>query len=84
MCMCVCRIQLLHEEDDFAYLPVSLDINFRDGQEIVMSYLPAAHLAGQLLDIYGSITAGATIAFADKEALKGTLVTFSHGQHIYF
>ncbi len=73
-----------HDNLTFTSRVVGENINFRDGQETVMSYLPAAHLAGQLLDIYGSITAGATIAFAYKEALKGTLVTFSHGQHIYF
>ncbi|CAG9810747.1 unnamed protein product [Chironomus riparius] len=44
------------------------------GCEVVVSYLPLAHVAGQCTDMYLAMSVGATIYFADKNALKGTLV----------
>lgn len=44
------------------------------GCEVVVSYLPLAHIAGQCTDLYLAMAIGATIYFADKNALKGTLV----------
>ena len=42
--------------------------------EVYMSYLPLSHVAGLLIDLYMSFCAGSQIHFADKNALKGTLV----------
>ena len=39
-----------------------------------MSYLPLSHVAAQIIDIYLSFFGGATVWFADKTALQGTLV----------
>lgn len=43
------------------------------GNEHIVSYLPLSHVAAQLLDIYLAITVGATVYFAQPDALKGTL-----------
>ena len=42
--------------------------------EVYMSYLPLSHVAGLLIDLYMSFCAGSQIHFADKNALKGTLI----------
>ena len=39
-----------------------------------MSYLPLSHVAAQIIDIYLCFFGGATVWFADKTALQGTLV----------
>ena len=39
-----------------------------------MSYLPLSHVAALLVDCFMSICAGSEIHFADKNALKGTLI----------
>lgn len=48
--------------------------NIQFGQEILISYLPLSHVAAQLVDIFLTLTVAATVYFADKDALKGTLV----------
>lgn len=49
-------------------------IQMREGQEVMVSYLPLSHIAGNLCDIWATIASKSTIYFADKMALKGTLV----------
>lgn len=39
-----------------------------------MSYLPLSHVAGQILDLIGSLVSGSHVYFADDKALQGTLV----------
>lgn len=47
--------------------------------ERIISYLPLNHIAAQMIDIYLSTSIGATVTFADKKALKGSLAkTLSH------
>lgn len=44
------------------------------GNEVFVSYLPMSHVAAQVLDISAAIQSAATIYFADKNAMKGTLM----------
>lgn len=48
--------------------------NIQYAREVLISYLPLSHIAAQMVDIYLTIQFAATIYFADKDALKGTLV----------
>ena len=49
-------------------------IQMRECREVIVSYLPLSHVAGNMLDIWATVAAKATVYFADKMALKGTLV----------
>jgi len=40
----------------------------------LVSYLPLSHSAAQMVDVWMAMSAGATVNFADRSALKGTLV----------
>lgn len=42
-------------------------------KDVLVSYLPLSHIAAQILDIYSSLVAGASVHFARPDALKGTL-----------
>ncbi|KAL9876903.1 very long-chain-fatty-acid--CoA ligase bubblegum [Glossina fuscipes] len=44
------------------------------GAEVLVSYLPLSHVAAQTSDIYTMAMVAGCVYFADKDALKGTLV----------
>ncbi|GAB0089193.1 Very long-chain-fatty-acid--CoA ligase bubblegum [Sergentomyia squamirostris] len=44
------------------------------GREVLISYLPLSHIAAQCVDIFLALQFAVTVYFADKDALKGTLV----------
>lgn len=43
--------------------------------EVLVSYLPLSHIAAQLADMWVSLVSHFTVVFADKMALKGTLLS---------
>lgn len=47
---------------------------FAPGNETIVSYLPLSHVAAQMVDIIMTLTFAVTVYFADKDALKGSLV----------
>ncbi|XP_008544493.1 very long-chain-fatty-acid--CoA ligase bubblegum isoform X1 [Microplitis demolitor] len=49
-------------------------VNFKDKTEIIVSFLPLSHVAAQVVEIFTSLSVAATVYFADKNALKGSLV----------
>ncbi|ODN00703.1 Long-chain-fatty-acid--CoA ligase ACSBG2 [Orchesella cincta] len=48
--------------------------NFRDFVEEYISFLPLSHVAAQMADVYCPLTCSASVYFADKNALKGSLI----------
>ncbi|KAL7051846.1 hypothetical protein ACKWTF_004659 [Chironomus riparius] len=42
--------------------------------EVTVSYLPLSHVAGSMIDVFLTISIAGTVYFADKKALKGTLI----------
>lgn len=44
------------------------------GKESFVSYLPLSHVAAQIFDIFLGLSHAGCITFADKDALKGTLI----------
>ena len=48
--------------------------NLVEGEEVMISYLPVSHIVAQIADIWMVPSIGGTIHFADKDALKGSLL----------
>ncbi|KAM7351778.1 long-chain-fatty-acid--CoA ligase heimdall-like [Cochliomyia hominivorax] len=48
--------------------------SLHDMQETAVTYLPLNHIAAQLFDIFMALECGGLIYFADRNALKGSLV----------
>jgi long-chain-fatty-acid--CoA ligase ACSBG len=67
---------VLLSQDNLTWLSYSCQefYNAREGEEVGISYLPVAHVVGQVIDIWMSPIIAGTIHFADKDALRGTLV----------
>ena len=49
-------------------------VGMKDQQEVTISYLPLSHVAANVSDIWASFLFKGTTVFADRMALKGTLV----------
>lgn len=45
-----------------------------DSQEILMSFLPLSHMAGQVIDTFLSISVAATVYVAEKNAMKASFL----------
>ncbi len=50
-----------------------LNVKLAYGEEQIVSYLPLSHIAAQIADIFMPIMYGATVWFAQPDALKVTL-----------
>ena len=60
--------------DNVSQNAIVSNIHYKWHNEVYMSYLPCSHVAALLIDCFMSICAGSEIHFADKNALKGTLI----------
>ncbi|XP_073821683.1 long-chain-fatty-acid--CoA ligase heimdall-like [Musca autumnalis] len=63
--------------DAMVYLTKTMNHNLtyiNKGHERIVSYLPLNHVAGQLFDTFMTMDNGAATYFADRNALKGTLI----------
>lgn len=59
--------------------------NLGIGKEVIVSYLPMSHAAAQMCDVMISLYIGATVYFADKAALKSSLLeTLKNAQPTLF
>lgn len=66
-------VMLSHDNAVWAAKNCARSFRWRYGCETMISYLPLSHVAAQIVDIVIPIVYGATIYFAQPDALKGTL-----------
>lgn len=62
--------------DNITYLSRSLAVdlvNLEYYKERFITYLPLSHIAAQIIDVYCALQLGATVYFAQPDALKGSL-----------
>ncbi|KAJ8955436.1 hypothetical protein NQ318_003535 [Aromia moschata] len=67
-------VMLSHDNLIWDALAITEKLTVDRGNEILVSYLPLSHVAAQIVDIFVCISIGAKVYFADKNALKGSLV----------
>lgn len=67
-------VMLSHDNLTYNATVILERLRLARGEESLISYLPLSHVAAQIVDIYLSMCAGAAVYFADKDALKGSLV----------
>jgi long-chain-fatty-acid--CoA ligase ACSBG len=66
---------MLSQDNITWIIAVSQDVfKWKMDEEHTVSYLPLSHIAAQIIDIYLTIHAGATVWFADRDALQGSLL----------
>lgn len=66
-------VMLSHDNVVFTSHSANVPIKAKRG-DVIVSYLPLSHIAAQLTDLFGSMILGITVAFAQPDALKGSLV----------
>lgn len=69
---------LSHDNLTWDALTIVERLPLNRGGEILVSYLPLSHVAAQIVDIYTVMMVGGVVYFADKNALKGSLVNTLH------
>ncbi|XP_075154011.1 long-chain-fatty-acid--CoA ligase heimdall-like [Haematobia irritans] len=69
-------VMLSHDNILYSAKSVSKALtSINPGNEVIVTYLPLSHVVGQAFDIFMSLNYGATVYFADCNALKGTILT---------
>ncbi|XP_060536801.1 very long-chain-fatty-acid--CoA ligase bubblegum isoform X3 [Cylas formicarius] len=67
-------VMLSHDNLTWDAMAIAERIRPGRGCESLISYLPLSHVAAQVVDIYLVVYMGGTTYFADKNALKGSLI----------
>ncbi|KAG5306071.1 ACBG2 ligase, partial [Acromyrmex insinuator] len=67
-------VMLNHDNVLFGIRALLPMLHIKEKSEVIVSYLPLSHIAGQLIDIIINIMLASTVYFADPNALKGTLI----------
>jgi len=67
---------VLLSQDNLTWTAASAKEHYEmvEGEEVMISYLPVSHIVAQVADIWMIPSLGGTIHFADKDALKGSLL----------
>lgn len=68
-------VMLSHDNLTFTSKTLSEIYNLQDTEERFVSYLPLSHVAANIMDIFMAIQCLGTVYFANRDALKGTLVS---------
>eukprot|EP00096_Caligus_rogercresseyi_P013590 TRINITY_DN6222_c0_g1_i1.p1 TRINITY_DN6222_c0_g1~~TRINITY_DN6222_c0_g1_i1.p1 ORF type:complete len:650 (-),score=139.39 TRINITY_DN6222_c0_g1_i1:110-2059(-) len=66
-------VMLSHDNITFTARIIGETYKLKEKEERFVSYLPLSHIAAAIVDLFIAITFRATVTFADKNALKGTL-----------
>lgn len=67
-------VMLSHDNILFTCHLATYTLGWHERDERVVSYLPLSHIAAQMVDLWGPMFLGTETWFADKMALKGTLL----------
>lgn len=65
---------LSHDNITYESYAVTSHIDFQNGNEKFVSYLPLSHIAAQIGELFLPLTLAGTVFFGDKNAMRGTLV----------
>jgi len=68
-------VMLSHDNLTYTSRTLADVYNLQDMEERFVSYLPLSHVAANIMDIFMVIQCLGTLYFANKDALKGTLVS---------
>ena len=75
MTIFIAGVMLSH--DNFTWDAYNITVvwdHIQMGNEVLVTYLPLSHVAAQIFDVYFAMTVAATVYFADRDAMRGTLV----------
>ena len=67
-------VMLSHDNIHWTGLVTIEFLQWREAEEVTISYLPLSHIAANFVDIWVPIMSKNVVYFADKNALKGTLL----------
>lgn len=67
-------VMLSHDNLTWCAGTFSHSFKIQRDSEVMVTYLPLSHIAGQIVDIYISMKYGAVVYFAKPDALKGSLL----------
>ncbi|KAF2885767.1 hypothetical protein ILUMI_20402 [Ignelater luminosus] len=67
-------VMISHDNVTWTAVAVAERLCAEKGKDRIISYLPLSHVAAQIVDIFIATTIAASVYFANKDALKGSLV----------